>query len=297
MKPISVTPMQSTDVDAIPEYEYLGEDFVGEMPAQHYLNHAKDPKVIAAVKAWLANKQEKLASSLNPWHRQVQHFIDQGYTPIAAPDGNVTFKKGDKYYSWSHDAIGGPLSEVSPADAAADLEYSGPWNEPELTATPSQDEVYHQFVKDMGEGYGDQLHHVSGGLPDVRGLSDVDVGYVSPEYSRLMDKLPKGTTAEHKDQRSIYNIPGYGRKIGLYATDNPDFIERSRDHRDVANSLAKQHPELVSAASKLKQDGMGTEPAWAQTLGMEGDPYEAMRNRSLIKLSATLKQLGNFNSY
>jgi len=166
-----------------------------------------------------------------------------------------------------------------------------------LAATPSQDEVYHQFVKDMGEGYGDQLHHVSGGLPDVRGLSDVDVGYVSPEYNRLMDKLPKGTTAEHKDQRSIYNIPGYGRKVGLYATDNPDFIERSRAHRDVANSLAKQHPELVSAASKLKQDGMGTEPAWAQTLGMEGDPYEAMRNRSLIKLSATLKQLGNFNSY
>ena len=66
VKPISVTPMQSTDVDAIPEYEYLGEDFVGEMPAQHYLNHAKDPKVIAAVKAWLGNKQEKLASDTEP---------------------------------------------------------------------------------------------------------------------------------------------------------------------------------------------------------------------------------------
>ena len=61
VKPVSVTPMQSTDVDAIPEYEYLGKDFVGEMPAQHYLKHAKNPKVIAAIQAWLANKQEKSA--------------------------------------------------------------------------------------------------------------------------------------------------------------------------------------------------------------------------------------------
>ena len=77
VKPISVTPMQSTDVDAIPEYEYLGEDFVGEMPAQHYLNHAKDPKVIAAVKAWLGNKQEKLAGSVeDPMH--VYSYIPSG---------------------------------------------------------------------------------------------------------------------------------------------------------------------------------------------------------------------------
>ena len=72
VKPISVTPMQSTDVDAIPEYEYLGEDFVGEMPAQHYLNHAKDPKVIAAVKAWLGNKQEKLAGVYTASGEKVQ---------------------------------------------------------------------------------------------------------------------------------------------------------------------------------------------------------------------------------
>ena len=60
VKPISVTPIQSTDVDSIPEYEYLGQDFVGEMPAQHYLNNAKDPKVIAAVQAWLANNKKGL---------------------------------------------------------------------------------------------------------------------------------------------------------------------------------------------------------------------------------------------
>ena len=72
VKPISVTPMQSTDVDAIPEYEYLGKDFVGEMPAQHYLKHAKNPKVIAAIQAWLANKQEKVAGVFTASGNKVQ---------------------------------------------------------------------------------------------------------------------------------------------------------------------------------------------------------------------------------
>lgn len=72
VKPISVTPMQSTDVDAIPEYEYLGKDFVGEMPAQHYLKHAKNPKVIAAIQAWLANKQEKEAGVFTASGNKVQ---------------------------------------------------------------------------------------------------------------------------------------------------------------------------------------------------------------------------------
>ena len=61
VKPVSVTPMQSTDVDAIPEYEYLGKDFVAEMPAQHYLKHAKNPKVIAAIQTWLANNEKSVA--------------------------------------------------------------------------------------------------------------------------------------------------------------------------------------------------------------------------------------------
>jgi len=76
VKPISVTPIQSTDVDAIPEYEYLGEDFVGEMPAQHYLNHAKDPKVIAAVKAWLANKEKSAGVTKEelPWRDRVEVY-------------------------------------------------------------------------------------------------------------------------------------------------------------------------------------------------------------------------------
>jgi adenylate kinase family enzyme len=149
----------------------------------------------------------------------------------------------------------------------------------------SQDEIYNQVVAALGKPYAGKLHHVSGGLPDVKGLSDVDVGYVTPDYAKLIDKLPQGTTVKHKDGKSIYAIPGYARAVGLYATDNADLIERSKAHRDVAYSLAAQHPELVENAIKLKQTGIGTEPAWAKVLGLTGDPYEAMRNRKLIKTS------------
>lgn len=152
-------------------------------------------------------------------------------------------------------------------------------------AVLSQDEIYNQVVAALGKPYAGKLHHVSGGLPDVKGLSDVDVGYVTPDYAKLIDKLPQGTTVKHKDGKSIYAIPGYARAVGLYATDNADLIERSKAHRDVAYSLAAQHPELVENAIKLKQTGMGTEPAWAKVLGLTGDPYEAMRNRKLIKTS------------
>jgi hypothetical protein len=152
-------------------------------------------------------------------------------------------------------------------------------------AVLSQDEIYNQVVAALGKPYAGKLHHVSGGLPDVKGLSDVDVGYVTPDYAKLIDKLPQGTTVKHKDGKSIYAIPGYARAVGLYATDNADLIERSKAHRDVAYSLAAQHPELVENAIKLKQTGIGTEPAWAKVLGLTGDPYEAMRNRKLIKTS------------
>jgi hypothetical protein len=80
----------------------------------------------------MKEEHKAAAAHLNPWHKQVQHFMRQGYTPVAAPDGNVTFQKGDKYYSWTHDKPGAQLEELLPEHAMADLEYAGPWNEPEL---------------------------------------------------------------------------------------------------------------------------------------------------------------------
>ena len=80
----------------------------------------------------LLSDDTKFAGQLNPWHKQVQQFIGQGYMPIAAPDGNVTFQKGNKYYSLAHDKPGAKLEEILREHAMEDLEYAGPWNEPEL---------------------------------------------------------------------------------------------------------------------------------------------------------------------
>ena len=144
------------------------------------------------------------------------------------------------------------------------------------TTLPSQDEVYSQFLKNMGSDYNDKLVHVSGGLPDVRKTSDVDVGYVTPEYKNLLSKLPKGTSVNHKDGRSVYNVPGYVREVGLFATDNPSLVERSKKHRENELVLALKYPELAAKAVELKKGGMGTEEAWANVLGLKGDPYEVM---------------------
>ena len=64
VKPLRSYKMRKRDVDAIPEYEFLGEDNVGEMNVQDYLTKAKDPKVILAIQNWL-NKR----SSIN-MHKQ-----------------------------------------------------------------------------------------------------------------------------------------------------------------------------------------------------------------------------------
>ena len=160
VKPISVTPMQSTDVDAIPEYEYLGEDFVGEMPAQHYLNHAKDPKVIAAVKAWLGNKQEK--------------------------------------------------------KAAADLEYSGPWNEPELYhGSPKVD------LQSLSKGSyvtpDLETAKLMGRFHEGTGKTWTDDDLEEPHYFGKQPKWKAGR--EPKGEPAIYRLIAATKKLNLL--DNP----------------------------------------------------------------------------
>lgn len=159
-----------------------------------------------------------------------------------------------------------------------------------LASLLSQDEVYNKFVKDMGKDYEGKLEHVSGGLPDARGVSDVDVGYMTPDYKNLLSKLPKGTSAKHKDNKSIYRIPGYEREVGLLATDDPSLIDRSKTHREHELALALKYPDLAAAAANLKKSGMGTEEAWANVLGLSGDPYEAMLDKSVMSRPNT-----NFN--
>lgn len=162
------------------------------------------------------NKVSKLASALNPWHKQVQHFIGQGYTPIAAPDGNVTFKKGDKYYSWAHDTMDGQLKEVSPADAAADLEYSGPWNEPELYhGSPKGD------LQSLSKGSyvtpDLETAKLMGRFHEGTGKTWTDDDLEEPHYFGKQPKWKAGR--EPKGEPAIYRLIAATKKLNLL--DNP----------------------------------------------------------------------------
>lgn len=61
VKPTNTYPIKNTDVDAIPEYEYLGEQHVGEMPVDEYLKHAKNPQVRNAIMQWMNKKANVVA--------------------------------------------------------------------------------------------------------------------------------------------------------------------------------------------------------------------------------------------
>jgi len=138
----------------------------------------------------------------------------------------------------------------------------------------SQESIYDRLAPLLPEG----VHHVSGGLPDAKGISDVDIFYPTGDHSDLLSKMPKGTyVSKSKPDKTIYTIPGYDREVNLFATLDP-MKQESILHRATMMELAAKYPELERMAYKLKASGMGSEPAWTKVLGVDGDPYERMQH-------------------
>lgn len=236
------------------------------------------------------NAVSKLAGLLNPWHKQVQHFIGQGYTPIAAPDGNVTFKKGDKYYSWAHDAIGGPLSEVSPADAAADLEYSGPWNEPELSSVSKLAGLLKQSVywskdvsRDLLNGRKYPLSYLTGELGELgESVKNMD-------WTNFKEELGDSAYAAQMilAQKLGLNLPligasapidkFYARRKGWEEVFKERGIPFSNDYLAGGSNLKK--PKKIQAALGLAGHAISKEDARTASLkyggGIEDDWVDA----------------------
>jgi len=138
----------------------------------------------------------------------------------------------------------------------------------------SQESIYERLKDLVPKG----TYHVSGGLPDARGISDVDMFYPTEDHTSLLASLPKGTTVtKSKPDKTIYTIPGYDREVNLFATLDP-MKQESILHRATMVALAKQYPELERLAFKEKATGLGSEPAWTKILGVDGDPYERMQH-------------------
>lgn len=156
-------------------------------------------------------------------------------------------------------------------------------------ALKSQEDIFRQLKRRIPSG----AHHVSGGLPDARGLSDVDIYLPRKKFTGLESRFPKGTSiTEQGDDYAIYSIPGFKREVNVYATNNPAKRE-SIDHRRTMMALANKYPQAERKAFAIKQRGKGSEPAWAEVLGLQGDPYEVMRDTDKVMRHASTMKLAS----
>ena len=144
-----------------------------------------------------------------------------------------------------------------------------------LQKMPTQDDIFEKVRKYLPA----DAQHASGGMPDVNGVSDVDVSVYHPDPAKALELLPKGTTVRsQKDNAVEYAVPGYRRDVNVYVTSDPDVAQQSVDHRRTTRALKDKFPDAYQVAEALKRQGLGTEPAWAQALDVKGDPYKAMRD-------------------
>ena len=253
-----------------------------------------------AIKNYRQLKDEPINLDMPEWWKERQRRKRNiEYKGLAEYYGAAEVDKEDRsLYNIEGDAFKGgwtPIDEVASALEKADPNTSyGPANLEQArllraiqqkTASESirsQEDIYEELLPSLPKG----THHVSGGLPDARGISDVDIYYPTKDHKDLLSVMPKGTSVlKSNDSKTMYSIPGYGREVNLYATLDPQ-KEESIHHRATMLALAEKYPELAERAFKIKAGGKGSEPAWAEVLGLEGDPYDVMANTESVMAHA-----------
>jgi len=102
--------------------------------------------------------------------------------------------------------------------------------------------------------------------------SDVDVALLTDRVD-----LFEGFTVEHYNGDIIYSTEFMGREVNVYTTTDPKTAARGVTHRKNELKLAAKYPLLLAEVIKLKANGVKTEPAWIQAMGLVVEcPYEAM---------------------
>lgn len=144
----------------------------------------------------------------------------------------------------------------------------------------TQDDIFDDVVGELPFG----CVHVSGGLADVRyrGLSDVDILLPREISEQEVRYLPEGSWERHgNSRRRIFYIPGYDREVNLYVSADPAARQSIR-HRETMVALEREFPQLAEKARLHKERGRSSETAWAVTLDLSGDPYEAMEDTEKV---------------
>jgi superfamily II DNA or RNA helicase len=77
---------------------------------------------------------------------------------------------------------------------------------------PTQEEIFSLLSKKLPQG----VQHVSGGLADTKGVSDVDGGMYHEDHTNLLHQFPEGTEiSEQSPEGTVYSIPGYQRDVNI----------------------------------------------------------------------------------
>ncbi|MBE7635300.1 DUF4269 domain-containing protein [Sneathiella sp. P13V-1] len=91
----------------------------------------------------------------------------------------------------------------------------------------------------------------------------------------------------------IVNFKHMGWEIEIFCQTIPTIDQWGVRHYFVEKRLLDLAPDLASQIRALKQQGLKTEPAFAKTLGLTGDPYEVileLENRSDYELLNLLSE-------
>lgn len=135
--------------------------------------------------------------------------------------------------------------------------------------------------------------------------SDVDILLEARETDRL-EELVKGKFPEAQIRRGVHQgqaswIARFhfaGTAFELFAQNRPSVKQQAFRHFQVEERLLELGGESFrKALLRLRLQGLKTEPAFAQVLGLEGDPYEALlrlHGKSEPELRALLERRAPF---
>ncbi|WP_127499241.1 DUF4269 domain-containing protein [Paenibacillus glycanilyticus] len=120
---------------------------------------------------------------------------------------------------------------------------------------------------------------------DVEG-SDLDIAMEVYDVESFRERVAL-LYGQHEDfrwkEKRIRDLPVYkanfryeGFEFELFGQPVPVTKQHAYLHMVVEAELLKRNPDLRARVIRLKSQGIKTEPAFAQLLGLEGDPYEAL---------------------
>lgn len=136
----------------------------------------------------------------------------------------------------------------------------------------SVEDTFHKFINKYNNL---NMKLASGGLMDVKGISDVDISLFHNDYEHL-DHIFKNFSKkmDNKKPRVIYTTVYLGREINIYVTNDKKLYTRALKHRDIELKLNK-FENILTLAINYKLIGNKTEPSYCLALDIKtNDPYE-----------------------